>query len=170
MVVWRRWWHHTWLWCSMPMLMVLIRIAIIIPLLKYLLSTMPQSFLLILFQMSLQCPKHVLLLFLCPSALSSKWFSPVSFTEFSSSSSRSPAGPPPSLRDSAHIGQSSGFWGTDRLMELDSGSMLRSRLLWCGQCVAGQMQGWKHSRSECGLWIVISGSHPLNVPRGETQQ
>lgn len=132
----------------MPILMVLIRIAIIIPLLKYLLSTMPQSFLLISFQMSLQCPKHVLLLFLCPSALSSKWFSslPVSFTEFSSSSSRSPAGLAPSLSDNAHIGQSSGFWGTDRLMELDSGSKLWSCLLWCGQCIAREMQRQKYKK------------------------
>lgn len=35
---------HTWLWCSMPILMVLMRIAIIIPLLKYLLSTIPNNF------------------------------------------------------------------------------------------------------------------------------
>lgn len=131
--------HLTWLWCSMPILMVLIRIAIMMPLLKYLLSTMPHNFLLISFQMCRQCPKQVLLFFLLsPSPLSSKWFSslPVSFTASSSSSSplaESPTALAPSFSDNAHTGQSSGFWGTARLMELASGWDSWSCLLWCGQ-------------------------------------
>lgn len=41
-------------WCSMPMLMVLIRMAIMMPRLKYLLSTMPHSFILISCHICLQ--------------------------------------------------------------------------------------------------------------------
>lgn len=145
----------TWLWCSMPILMVLMRIAIIMPLLKYLLSTMPQSFLLIPFQRSLQCPKHVLFRFLSPSPLSSKWFSSllVSLTassSFSSPLAESPTALTPSFNDNAHIGQSSGFWGTDRLMELASGWESWSCLFWWGQWNAtetewqGEKKMWMH--------------------------
>lgn len=161
MTVWQHWWHHhTWLWCSIPILIVLIRMAIIMPLLKYLLSTMPQSFLLILFQKSLQCPKHVFFLFLSPPPLSSWWFSslPVSLTASSSSSSpftESPTALAPCF--SAHMGQSSGFWGTARLMELASGWELWSCLLWCGQQDARQIQGreWKAHKTKlqcCKFW------------------
>lgn len=111
--------HLTWLWCSMPMLIVLIRIAIIMPLLKYLLSTIPQSFLLMSFQRSLKHPKHVLLRLLSLSFFSSKWLSSlsVSFTassSFSSPFSECPAVLAPSFKQIVH---SSGFW-TVRLMEL----------------------------------------------------
>lgn len=130
----------------MPILIVLMRIAIIMPLQKYLLSTMPQSFLLISVQMSLQYPKHVLFLLFSSPPLSSSWFSslPVSFTASSSSSSlfaESPAALIPFV--SAHTGQSSGFWGTAKLMELASGWELWSCLLWCGQKDARHIKTWE---------------------------
>lgn len=154
MFMWHHWLYHlTWLWCSMPILMVLMRIAIIMPLLKYLLSTMPQSFLLISVQASLHCPKHVLFLFFSPSSLSSRWFSslPVSFTASSSSSSpvaESPTALTPSFSDNEHIGQSSGFWGTARLMELASGWEPWSCLPWCGQWDARRMKRWEKKEYE----------------------
>lgn len=135
--------YLTWSWCSMPMLMVFIRIAIMMPLLKYLLSTMPQSFLLIFVQRALQCPKHVLLFFLFLSSFSSKWSSSlsVSFTASPSLSSplaEFPTVQAPSFKDNAQIGQSSGFSGTDRLMELVCVCELWSPLLWCGHLVAAR--------------------------------
>lgn len=174
MFMWQRWLYHlTWLWCSMPMLMVLMRIAIIMPLLKYLLSTMPQSFLLIPFQMSIQCRKQDLFFF-SPSTFSSRWFSslPVSFTASSSSSSplaKSPAALAPSFSDNAHMGQSSGFWGTVRLMELASGWVLWSGLFWCGQWDATGMQKRDQEEYET-LAVSIELSSDFEALRGEIEK
>lgn len=133
--------YLTWSWCSMPMLMVFMRIAIMMPLLKYLLSTMPQSFFLIFVQRALQCPKHVLLFFLFPSSLSSKWSSSLSVSFTASPSLSSPLAEfptvlTPSFKDNAQTGQSSGFSGTGRLMELVCVCELWPLLLWCGHLIA----------------------------------
>lgn len=155
MFMWQYWLCHlTWLWCSMPILMVLIRIAIIMPLLKYLLSTMPQSLLLISFQMSLQCPKHVLFFFLSSSPLSSRWFSSLLVSLIASSSTSSLLGESSTALAPSftHRWHSSGFWGTAKLMELASGWELWSCLLWCGQWEAKKKKMQKKEKKN-RLWI-----------------
>lgn len=140
----------TWLWCSMPMLIVLMRMAIIIPLLKYLLSTIPQSFTLISSQMSLHFPKQVRFLFGVSSEslspFSSKRFSSLSVSSSALSSSsplaECPVSSAPSLSDraAAHCGHSSGFGVTEREMAFSRGwELLWSNLVsWIQQGAARQ--------------------------------
>ncbi len=106
-------------WCSMPMLMVLIRMAIMMPRLKYLLSTMPQSFILVSCHSSLHrffglqppCLPTLSWPFLpfslppeCSPSLSVSSTAPSSASSFAQRT-----GPAPSVKDSAaaHWGQPS---------------------------------------------------------------
>ena len=127
-------------WCSMPILMVLIRMAIMMPLLKYLLSTIPHSFILVLCHSSLH-----LILGLHPPCLPApfwpflpfswfpEWTPSLSVSSTAPSSASSFAlrtGPTPSASDRA-----AAHWGQPWVAEAAVRAMGEawSGLLWWGQ-------------------------------------
>lgn len=130
-------------WCSIPMLMVLIRMAIMMPRLKYLLSTMPHSFFLVSCQSSLHRffglhPIWFSALFGCflsSSLVPCFCLSSLSVLSTASSSVSSPAtqtAPTPSLSSSAaaHWGQPSPFEAAVRAT--GSADEAWTGLLWWG--------------------------------------
>lgn len=157
-------------WCSMPILMVLIRMAIMMPLLKYLLSTIPHSFILVLCHSSLQ-----LILGLHPPCLPApfwpffpfswfpEWTPSLSVSSTAPSSASSFAlrtGPTPSLSDRA-----AAHWGQPWVAEAAVRAMgdAWSGLLWWGQGAPEMVPTEDVKGSVCKAFTLIMLSESFNA-------